>query len=59
MRWFTMSGGPVDQEEFQLAYEYTQRVIEDFYEHREEVERLLVELGRLKADASNERLTNG
>lgn len=36
----------VDYEEFDQSYRYTQRVIEDFYEHRAEVEKVLTAEGR-------------
>ena len=41
---------PVDAEEFELAYQYVQRIVEDFYEHREEVVTILIDKGRLTAD---------
>lgn len=37
---------PVDHAEFDLAHFYTQRVIEDFYEHRDEVLKVLAEAKR-------------
>jgi D-alanine-D-alanine ligase-like ATP-grasp enzyme len=38
----------IDANEFELAHKYTQRVIEDFYEHREAVVGVLTEKGRLE-----------
>lgn len=38
---------PVDAAEFESAYLYTTRLIEDFYEHREEVEAELTKVNRV------------
>ena len=38
---------PVDAAEFELAYQYVQRLIEDLYENREEVISVLADKGRL------------
>jgi hypothetical protein len=38
---------PVDETEYDLAHLYTQRVVEDFYDHRVEVEAVLKKNGRL------------
>ena len=38
----------VDQVEYASAHLYVQRILEDFYDHRQEVEVLLTKAGRLK-----------
>jgi hypothetical protein len=38
----------VDEAEYQLSHHYTQRVVEDFYDHRGETEAVLKRKGRLK-----------
>jgi hypothetical protein len=40
---------PVDADEYGGAHHYVQRIIEDFYDSRAEVEALLIEKGRLAA----------
>jgi hypothetical protein len=40
---------PVSEDEYEQAHHYVQRVIEDFYDHRAEVETLLVAKGRIAA----------
>jgi hypothetical protein len=42
----------VDEAEFETAYIYTQRVIEDFYENRDEVLKILADSGRLSGDTT-------
>jgi hypothetical protein len=39
----------VNQDEFDQAHHYAQRILEDFYDDRPSVEALLIEKGRLKA----------
>lgn len=47
----------VSQEDALASRHYAQRVLEDFYDDREEVERMLSELGRLPKVSENEDTT--
>ncbi len=45
---------PVAAVEYEAAHHYVQRILEDFYDQRDEVEALLVEKGRLPAQVDGE-----
>jgi len=45
---------PVDQDEYETAHHYVLRVLEDLYDDRETVERLLVERGRVEAPTDDD-----
>lgn len=44
----------INEEEFETAHHYMQRVFEDFYDDRKTVEKILAEKGRLKDNQSQE-----
>ncbi|MHB8136248.1 MAG: DUF4145 domain-containing protein [Anaerolineaceae bacterium] len=44
----------INEDEFETAHHYTQRVFEDFYDDRETVEKILEEKGRLQIEQSQD-----